>query len=223
MNETHKESTKKTAPKASPARSRTKTVEIKIALPTLPDVPAYTKLRLQLDRVPKRTRTTVGVMTVLAIISLGSYFTLNGSFSTVPEDAQAVTGAPLLKKGTPNYKTLLPTGKTIESLGGWTRVSPPEKNPVFAYVDRLGNSQINVSQQPLPDDFKSDAEQKIEELALGFKASEKITMGNTIVHIGTSAKGPQSVIFSKNDLLILIKSTVHIDNNLWAEYISTLQ
>lgn len=124
---------------------------------------------------------------------------------------------------TPDYATILPEGKSIEALGGWTRVSPPESNAVFAYVDMINGKQINVSQQPLPLEFKEETNSQIEKLAAGYKATEKVTVGDTTVFIGTSAKGPQSVIFVKNDLLILIKSSVAISEDEWASYVNTLK
>ena len=102
-------------------------------------------------------------------------------------------------------------------------MSPPDRNPVFAYVDKIGTVPVNVSQQPLPDGFEVGSDDQVEQLAAGYKANEKITVGNSVVHIGTSAKGPQSVIFAKGNLLVLIKSTTRIDNNNWAQYVNSLR
>ncbi len=124
---------------------------------------------------------------------------------------------------TPSFVTVLPTGKTIESLGGWTRASPMGTNPVFVYVDYIGDTRINVSQQPLPEDFKTDTDMKVEELAVDFKATEKITVNNLVVHIASSAQGPQTAIFTKNDLLILARSNVTLSNDTWISYINSLQ
>jgi hypothetical protein len=125
--------------------------------------------------------------------------------------------------GTPDFSTIVPNGKNIKDLGGWTRISPPDTDPVFAYVDKINNIPINVSQQPLPDDFKTDTENKLEQLSKGFSATEKIIIGKLNVHIGTSAKGPQSVIFSIDNLLILIKSNDQINNDSWIKYINSMQ
>jgi cytoskeletal protein RodZ len=124
---------------------------------------------------------------------------------------------------TPEYKTVLPQGKDIKALGGWRRVSPITSTPVFAYVDKIGAVPINVSQQPLPESFKSDTDSKVSELATTYNATSNFTVGSTKVHIGTSAKGPQSVIFTSKQLLILIKSQKTIDTKAWTDYIATLQ
>lgn len=131
---------------------------------------------------------------------------------------QVVTGP---VKESPPFASLLPTGKNIEELGGWSRISPPDKDPVYAYVDRIGTIQINVSQQQLPRQLESDDD--IRQLADSFDAREVIKAGDTTVYIGTSSKGPQSIIFTKNNLLILIKSTNRIAEPLWQNYIKSLK
>jgi hypothetical protein len=128
-----------------------------------------------------------------------------------------------LKKGTPDYSTVAPTGKDIDSLGGWTRISPPNSDPVYAYADKIGKVSISVSEQPLPDNLKEDTANGIAQLARSFNANEKITIGKTTVYIGTSGDGPQSVIFTKNSLLVLIKSSDKIKSDLWATYINSMQ
>lgn len=125
--------------------------------------------------------------------------------------------------GKPDYPTVLPQGKSIDSLGGWARVSPADKNPVFAYADTIAGTPINVSQQPLPKEFKQNPADAVERLAKAYQATVKVTAGSITAYVGTSAKGPQSVIFTTNDLLILIKSSAKIDTAKWGEYISSLK
>ena len=130
---------------------------------------------------------------------------------------------PKLQKGTPDYATVAPKRVSINSLGGWTRVSPPDRNPVFAYVQTLGDSTISVSQQPLPDNLKVDSEQALSALAKDFRANEMITAGDTSAYIETKNNGAQSVLFIKNGLLILIKSSRSVANTTWVEYIISLE
>lgn len=125
---------------------------------------------------------------------------------------------------TPNYTTLVPEGKTIEALGGWTRVSPPNRDPVFAYVDTVGRIPVNVSQQPLPKDFSTDPDQEVKDLAYDFNAKERVVANDaTVYFVGVSAKGPQYIIALKNKTLILITSPVQIKNDVWSAYIATLK
>jgi hypothetical protein len=120
------------------------------------------------------------------------------------------------------YQTILPSGKSISALGGWKRVSPEKSEPVYAYTDKIGDISINVSEQPLPESFIGNTDSQVAELAEKFNATTKIDAGDVKAYVGTSAKGPQSAIFTKNSLLILIKSQEKIDDAAWAKYIKSL-
>ena len=124
---------------------------------------------------------------------------------------------------TPNYPTVLPNGKSINTLGGWKRVSPPKSDPVFSYTDSVDGVPISISEQPLPKAFIEDVDGQVAELAKKFNATNKLTAGSTTVYIGTSSKGPQSIIFTKNNLLILIKSEKIVANSSWVNYIASLR
>ncbi len=122
------------------------------------------------------------------------------------------------------YQTVLPDNKSISQLGGWRRVSPPESDPVYAYVDSIDGVAISVSQQPLPAAFAQGTDAQIAALAKKFNATDKLTAeGGAQFFMGTSAKGPQSVIFTKNGLLILMKSQQKIDTKSWIKYASSLR
>lgn len=122
----------------------------------------------------------------------------------------------------PSYQTILPSDKSIDDLGGWQRVSPPKNEPVYAYADEINGVAITVSQQPLPKSFQKDTDIKVAEVAKNFNATNEIDAGDTKVYLGTSAKGPQSVILTKNNLLILIKSDKKIDGIAWIDYVNSL-
>ncbi len=124
---------------------------------------------------------------------------------------------------TPDFEALLPQGKTIDKLGGWQKLTPPNSAPYFVFVDTIDSVGVSVSQQTLPETFKSDTAQGIRELAKSYSATEELTANEVKVYLGTSAKGPQSVIFTKNNLLVLIKSQANIENDAWIAYIKTLE
>lgn len=125
---------------------------------------------------------------------------------------------------TPSYDTLLPKGKSIETLGGWKRVSPNSSNPVFAFVDTLERVEISVSEQPLPSTFSNNPDEDVKDLAQGFNANERVVADDaTVYFVGTSVKGPQSVILTKKGVLILIKAPIQIKNEVWSAYIANLQ
>jgi len=128
-----------------------------------------------------------------------------------------------LTNNAPNFSALLPSGETIEDLGGWQTLSPPTGDVYYVYTDSVDQVSISVSQQALPETFKPNPGQSIEELAKAYSATENFQANGTKVYIGTSASGPQSVLFTKNELLVLIKSQQKIDTSAWTEYINSLR
>lgn len=122
----------------------------------------------------------------------------------------------------PNYATILPDGKSIAQLGGWKRVSPPNKDPVFAYLDTIDGVAISVSEQPLPKSFLNDPAGQTAELAKNYNATDKVMSGATAVYIGTNIKGPQSVVLTKDNVLVLIKSAGKIEDISWTNYVALL-
>ena len=123
----------------------------------------------------------------------------------------------------PDHQTITPKGTSINTYGGWHRVSPDTSEPVYAYDDILKEVVISVSQQPLPDSFKKDPDASVAEFAKQNSYSQKIKAGDVTAYIGTNAKGPQSVVFTKDNLLIFIKSQDKISDKAWIRYISALE
>ena len=174
-----------------------------------------------LSKISKRNK-IITAISIFVIVAVFSTFYVKNNFLDPKVDPEKIKIQELAAKK-PQYKTILPSGKTIEQLGGWQRISPTDRSAVFTYIDTIDNVQVNVSEQPLPEEFQEDTADQIEQLAKGFKADEKVTVGNTEIYIGTSVDGPQSVIFAKNNLLILIKSLSKIDSTSWAAYVNSLQ
>lgn len=121
------------------------------------------------------------------------------------------------------YQTVTPEGKSAQQLGGWQRVSPPDGTPVFAYTDEIDDVPISVSQQPLPEKFFESTDSQLDELAKSFNTTNEIAANGVKIYLGTSSRGPQSVIFIKNGLLVLIKSQSKIDDKSWARYAESLK
>ena len=198
-----------------------KTINIKISLGALP--------KLTRKKLPSKSaavaRTRQLLLKKRIIIASIATIAIAGSLA-----ASALIGGQAAKEDTTHtaivenleYQTVLPSGKTISELGGWQRVSPQASTPVYAYTDTIGSVSISVSQQPLPDNLMGASGDPVAELAKKFNATNEIDAGGTTVHIGTSAKGPQSALFSKNSLLIMIKSQKKIDDKSWAQYIKSL-
>lgn len=185
---------------------------------------SWNKIRDQLSRVigrltSKQQRVTTGLV-VVAVFALGAVIVFTQQQAFTKEESGSDQSKELIENI--EYQTILPEGKSIDKLGGWKRVSPEGQTPVYAYVDKIGEASISVSQQPLPGSFIGKVDKEVAQLAKSYGATTELQADETKVYVGTSAKGPQSVILSKNSLLIMIKSQKQIDNSAWVEYIKGL-
>ncbi len=159
------------------------------------------------DKFSRKKIIAIAAITLILVIAL---------VSTV------VSQYPLTAAGDkPSFTTILPSGKSVGSLGGWKRVSPPDAEAVFAYQDSIDTVDILVSQQVLPKDFKESPEKSLAEMAKKFNATNQVP--GTAAYIGTSAKGPQSVLLIKGKVLIMIKSEQYISPSSWTAYIQSLR
>lgn len=172
------------------------------------------KLLLFCKTQPKLAISLIFILGLL-LLALAVYFIATDTSSNDNKLADQPTNAP-------QYNTILPDGKTSQQLGGWSRVSPPDEAPVYAYRDSLDGVKVKISQQLLPDSFKSNPADKVADLAQQFNATTKLHAGRTTAYLGTSAKGPQSVIFTKGDLLIFIMSSATVSDEVWIGYIKSL-
>jgi len=180
----------------------------KPAAPTVVAEPAPAKKQRMQDKIPGNIKNvTVGFGSLIIIV------VIIATVSQILAQRDA---------SDPSFQTVLPSGQSITSLGGWHRVTPPGDDPVFAFGDTIDSVPISVSEQPLPDAFKHDTTNAVADLAKQYNATTKLKAGDTVVYIGASAKGPQSTILTKHNLLILIKSKNQIDNSSWTDYISSL-
>lgn len=204
--------------------------EEQVRYPAFPSIKLPSLPKLSLSKIKARAgkKHILAAAAVVVVIMLGSsvfgWIGQGGKTenNTVAEQSQT-PGVLHAGSQAPQFDAVLPQGKTIEKLGGWVRVSPPDKDPVFAFVDVVNGVQLNVSQQELPQNLRTDTAKKVAELAEGFAANEKIIADGVEAYVGTSIRGPQSVIFVKNDLLILIKSSSRLTNQQWAAYIHSLR
>jgi hypothetical protein len=216
------------------AQGATKGIEIRLALPKIdaPDISAIvTRAKSYIPKFSIKQWAWAGaglVLVVFIVSSQGVYKKADGATQkntdlSKPTVSGASASAPI--GGTkPAYTTILPVGKTIAQLGGWGRVSPPDKNPVFAYSDNISGVHIVVSEQPLPDNFNNDLQNQMAQLARQFNANVRLTTGDgSIIYAGTAITGAQSVVSNKSSLLLLIRSASKVSDPQLINYISTLQ
>jgi hypothetical protein len=121
----------------------------------------------------------------------------------------------------PDFELLFPAGKNAAQLGGIGRISPKNAVPAYAYADKLDNARITVTEQKLPDNFQNNSG-ALEETARNFSASRTLEVDGSQVYIGESGTGPQSLIFQRDGLLILISADSQVSDDSWISYISSL-
>jgi len=185
---------------------------------------SLTHMRAGMRKWPVKRRLAILAGCIIILGGVAAYYLMQPSEqSPVMVDTGNGYTVGQLDRGTPEYSTLLPSGKSIEQLGGWTKVSPAKSDPVYAYVDTLSGITIRVSQQKIPESFKDDAKDQVKTLAEEFTSAQVIDVGGTTVYIDQPNKGPQSVIFTKNNLLVSIRASTVIDTGFWANYVNSLR
>ncbi len=155
--------------------------------------------------------------TVCLVVMAGGVFVVSSSDSGPAADSPAVLSQTDTKA---SFDYSLPDGNEYE-VDGQVRFDPEKQ--VVNFVDSIGGVDITISQQPIPEDFKEDTDAKVKKLAEGFSATKTIATANPTAYIGTSAKGPQTVIFAKKDLLVFMQSSKKIDDVDWASYVTNLK
>lgn len=137
---------------------------------------------------------------------------------------QGTGGKTDLPVETPAFSLLYPSEVNPSNVQT-VRVSPAGADQVYAYIDKIGEAQLRISQQQLPANFQADPASELQKLATGFQATNVIELdGSKIFHgYNDQAGGTQSLIFIKKNLLILIASSKKLDDDVWAGYISSFR
>lgn len=210
-----------------PTITKTEVPQKKTAKFKLPKIPKLKLPKIPLSQKIKKTKVTkksflfVMVVVILATLSAAYYFSQNHQTIAGKNKGNTPYKATKLETGTPKYSTITPDKRKIT----WTKINPPGSDTaIYAYVDKIGDVLISVTEQPLPDEFKTKTAYKVEKLAKNYDANTKLTAGDTTIYVGTSVKDSiQSVILVKSNLLIMIKSKNIVSNQDWVNYVNSLK
>ncbi len=192
--------------------------------PPEPEAPKKVQVSLNLTvprvKLPRPSRKHVSLAVVgLAIIPLG--LAANKLLSSLAKDQPATSQGTLSETAQePEFDTVLPEGKKESTASG--RVSYDPQRKVASFTDQIGTVDIVVSQQPLPENFKTNPDGELEKLANNLGATEIINESNPKAYLGTSAKGPQTAVFHKKSLLVFVQSARELSKEEWAAYITKL-
>jgi hypothetical protein len=124
-----------------------------------------------------------------------------------------------LPREKPGFKLLFPDGNKASDYDV-VRISPPEADASFTYLDRFtDDGQIfRVTQQEIPDSFD------LAKTATDFQATSIIQVDDNIIYHGYSEKGGvQSILFVKDNKLISIRSPQKFSDDSWAGYYLSLK
>lgn len=184
---------------------------------------ALTLVKIRNAITKTRQRKIIFMLIIFIVISFLVLYVIHQKIkpTTSLNEAPSVAQVDGLVPGAPSYIPLLPSGKTLKDFGGGYVRS--DKQPSFIYIDKIDATQINVSEQPLPDSFKQDPGGQIATLAKSFNATEKISLGSTTIYIGSYGQGIQRILFIKNNLLVLVTSSGSITVSQWATYVNSLK
>ena len=78
---------------------------------------------------------------VLACIGVGILIANISQTATIKQGASP---------NAPDFQSVLPEGKKIDSLGGWQKLIAPGGETFYTFLDSLDSVPISVSQQELP-------------------------------------------------------------------------
>lgn len=125
--------------------------------------------------------------------------------------------------GTLGESTVQPDFKPIAPKDGSPSLKTTENNQhkIVSYQDTIGDVQLIVSQQKLPEKFAGDPQAitKLEQ----FSNAESLQTPKGKIYITTNLSGQQYAAIAINDLLIFFQSNKSIKLQDWNQYITDLK
>jgi hypothetical protein len=178
-------------------------------------------LPLKLKETTVRQRTLLAIALCIVITGTAA-LKLNIKSDSSAEVSKASNGAgqagvPVATHD-PEFDTVLPQSRDIKK----EQIFYDPVRKFAKYDDEVDTVKVTISQQPLPEAFKSDPAGKVKSLAEGFSATEKLSVGQQDMYYGRSEKGPQTLILSKNNVLIFIATTQPVEKEALKLYASDL-
>lgn len=199
----------------SPKKSAPKTISLEIKLPKL-RVPKLSKLHL--SRLPIRKFDYKLLLCIVGILILavgGVFINRNHKLNNGGDQTAQIQQ--------PDFKAAVPIDKPeLAKVQGATSTYDPEKR-VLSYTDTFMDETFTVSQQVLPDNFKTDAG-ALDKLVSSLGPKKVIIDTNHgPVYVSTNPKtNEQIVVFTTDKLLIFIRSSLKVEDTTWKEYINKL-
>ena len=222
------------AEKAKKRAERSRTVTINVTAPALPDTSKYVqKLKGGVGRVVSKrrkiSRRTLLTSGSIAVLLLAGVIVFNGLTSSDPKPKQATaeSGA----KGGMSFTPLVPKSKADKQVNSQNGFNYDQTRRTLNYQDTWAEAKLTISQQALPEKFKTDPA-SFKTLATNFNATEKIdtkkgdaytTESKTTETTGNSTVSTEQIALLKTDkLLVFIRSDRKMEAAVWEDYINLL-
>lgn len=197
-------------------------VNIKLSLPKV-DVARFKGVRKvlapfsrALDRLKKirPTKRNIAIGSVALILIVAGIVVGNKYLFGDKNSGAEVAGTSKVTKeevpeptNDPTFAIAKPQGRELPK----EKIIFDPKRKFAKFEDDINGIPISVSQQPIPDGIKSDPVAGTTKLAKDFGAAEEITVDGTKINYGQDEKGQQTVILTKNGLLIFILTSAQTD------------
>lgn len=172
----------------------------------------------------------VVVAVLLGSVSLSVYRSVNHPDhlnSGVTEVAGVVNQTPsatnqseVPTKAKPSFEVLTPGNTDMEGIERKT----PSGEAVYTYSDTQYGARLEVTEQQLPESFRTNSDDKLASIAKNYRMTNVITVDKTKIYYTLSDKSTvQTLVFVKSDRLIFIESSTKLTDDQWAGYYLSLK
>lgn len=180
----------------------------------------------RIKQFPKRAyiRLGIGLITIaLLSVSAAVYNGIRiGEQQKQAIAAKALTDEAVAANAKPTFKPLAPQSSATAATSGTPQVAYDSARNTYSFTDVLKQKPIVVSQQPIPSKF-SDANTAVSKIAIAMGAKESVDTAIGTAYVLTDTKAnAQTIVFTKNNLLVFIQSPFTHPNEDWKHYIEAL-
>lgn len=209
----------RTEPKASSrkveANDKEVTVSLKLTVPKLrlPDVRAF------YGKNKRYVYAGAASVAVVVMVVFGANLLLGKDKG----DDGSVAGATDLAGQAFNPLLPLPNATSADGQKQEPEHRYDQERKVLGFGASYNNAELVLSQQPVPDNFKTDKD-ALKKLAESMGATEAIATQKGDAYIGSNSKtGEQRAVFKTDEVLVFIVASKKLDPDEWQFYINQLQ
>lgn len=187
-------------------------VNVKIAFPKvkIPNIKEiYTNHKIKIHK-------TIGVVAIVAVLAAAPTM-----FSVLNNNTTEVKGTSVRDQA--SFTPLIPIGsKTVGNEKSKLEYTFDNEKNVLGYSTEYNGAVMTVSQQQLPEKVKNNPGE-LGYIAKSIRAENQLQTQNGLVYLADDINTKtQTVLFSKNNLLIFINANNRLDSSEWIFFINQL-